>query len=170
MLCYGTFCKDFLHAYSIFYNFALPCSLCLNRAIFYSTCTNLLRTKDLRKVSTYPLVCLRFSQTLLHQDLGTFLRKKSLNLGYINDFVLFIITLLPWLNLQTKQSLFTIQDLDIFHFVFKPIYVHLCLPRRSDDRTGVNLRLNGYFFSALINKTADKERGIIFASSHTGNI
>ena len=25
-------------------------------------------------------VCLRFSQTLLHQDLGTFLRKKSLNL------------------------------------------------------------------------------------------
>jgi hypothetical protein len=40
-----------------------------------------LRIKDLRKVSTYPLVCLRFSQTLLHQDLGTFLRKKSLNLG-----------------------------------------------------------------------------------------
>jgi len=47
----------------------------------YSTCTNLLRIKDLRKVSTYPLVCLRFSQTLLHQDLGTSLRKKSLNLG-----------------------------------------------------------------------------------------
>jgi len=88
----------------------------------------------------------------------------------INDFVLFIITLLPWLNLQTKQSLFTIQDLDIFHFVFKPIYVYLCLPRRSDDRTGVNLRLNGYFFSALINKTADKEQGVILASSHTGNI
>jgi len=42
-----------------------------------------LRIKDLRKVSTYPLVCLRFSQTLLHQDLGTFLRKKSLNLGDI---------------------------------------------------------------------------------------
>jgi hypothetical protein len=39
----------------------------------------------LRKVSTYPLVCLRFSQTLLHQDLGTFLRKKSLNLGLISD-------------------------------------------------------------------------------------
>jgi hypothetical protein len=42
-----------------------------------------MRIKDLRKVSTYPLVCLRFSQTLLHQDLGTFLRKKSLNLGFI---------------------------------------------------------------------------------------
>ena len=27
MLCYGTFCKDFLYAYGIFYNFALPCSL-----------------------------------------------------------------------------------------------------------------------------------------------
>ena len=54
----------------------------LNLAIFYSTCTNLLRIKDLRKVSTYPLVCLRFSQTLLHQNLGTFLRKKSLNLGW----------------------------------------------------------------------------------------
>ena len=46
----------------------------------------------------------------------------------------------------------------------------LCLPRRSDDRTGVNLRLNGYFFSALINKTAAKERGIILASIHAGNI
>jgi hypothetical protein len=46
-----------------------------------ATCTNLLRIKDLRKVSTYPLVCLRFSQTLLHQDLSTFLRKKLLNLG-----------------------------------------------------------------------------------------
>jgi hypothetical protein len=42
-----------------------------------------MRIKDLRKVSTYPLVCLRFSQTLMHQDLGTFLRKKSLNLGFI---------------------------------------------------------------------------------------
>ena len=40
----------------------------------------------------------------------------------------------------------------------------------QDDRTGMNLRLNSYFFFALINKTADKERGIIFASSHTGNI
>jgi len=37
--------------------------------------------QGLAKVSTYPLVCLRFSQTLLHQDLGTFLRKESLNLG-----------------------------------------------------------------------------------------
>jgi hypothetical protein len=42
--------------------------------------SNFLRIKDLQKVSTYPLECLGFSQTLLHQDLGTFLRKKSLNL------------------------------------------------------------------------------------------
>ena len=49
-----------------------------------------MRTKDLRKVSTYPLVCLRFSQTLLHQDLGTFLRKKSLNLGYMLKLIRYI--------------------------------------------------------------------------------
>jgi len=42
-----------------------------------------LRIKGLRKISAYPLVCLHFSQTLLHQDLGTFLRKKSLNSGSI---------------------------------------------------------------------------------------
>ena len=62
----------------------------LNRAVFYSICTNLLRIKDLRKASTYPLVCLRFSQTLLHQDLGTFLRKKPLNLG-----IILILTVFP---------------------------------------------------------------------------
>ncbi|MEA3415719.1 MAG: hypothetical protein U9R02_06105, partial [Thermodesulfobacteriota bacterium] len=43
----------------------------------------LLRIKDSRKSSTYPRVCLWFSQTLMHQDLGTYLRNKSLNLGYI---------------------------------------------------------------------------------------
>ncbi|MEA3416566.1 MAG: hypothetical protein U9R02_10505, partial [Thermodesulfobacteriota bacterium] len=42
----------------------------------------LLRIKDSRKSSTYPRVCLWFSQTLMHQDLGTYLRNKSLNLGY----------------------------------------------------------------------------------------
>jgi len=49
-----------------------------------------LRIKDSQKSSTYPWVCtprafpaghLWFSQTLLHQDLGTSLPKKSLNLG-----------------------------------------------------------------------------------------
>ena len=53
----------------------------LNRAIFYSICTDLLRIKDSRKSSTYPRVCLRFSRILMHQDLSTSLRKKSLNLG-----------------------------------------------------------------------------------------
>jgi len=53
----------------------------LNRAIFNSICTDLLRIKDSRNPSTYPWVCLRFSQTLLHQDLGTSLPQKSLNLG-----------------------------------------------------------------------------------------
>jgi hypothetical protein len=40
-----------------------------------------LRIKGLQKSSTYPWVCLWFLQTLLHQDLDTFLRKKSLNFG-----------------------------------------------------------------------------------------
>ncbi|MEA3416002.1 MAG: hypothetical protein U9R02_07580, partial [Thermodesulfobacteriota bacterium] len=42
---------------------------------------DLLRIKDSRKSSTYPRVCLWFSQTLMHQYLGTYLRNKSLNLG-----------------------------------------------------------------------------------------
>jgi hypothetical protein len=53
----------------------------LNRAIFYSICTDLLGIMDPRKSSTYPRVCLRFSRILMHQDLSTSLRKKSLNLG-----------------------------------------------------------------------------------------
>ncbi|MBW2722712.1 MAG: MBL fold metallo-hydrolase [Deltaproteobacteria bacterium] len=39
--------------------------------------------KDSRKSSTYPRVCLLFSQTLRHQDIITFLPQKSLNLGMI---------------------------------------------------------------------------------------
>jgi len=53
-------------------------TLNLNQAIFYSICTDLLRIKDPRKSSTYPRVCLRFSRTLMHQDLSTSLRKKLL--------------------------------------------------------------------------------------------
>ena len=48
---------------------------------FYSICTNLLRIKALQKSSIYPRVCLRFVQIFLHQDLSTYLRNKSLNLG-----------------------------------------------------------------------------------------
>ncbi|MEA3417140.1 MAG: hypothetical protein U9R02_13500, partial [Thermodesulfobacteriota bacterium] len=49
---------------------------------------DLLRIKDSRKSSTYPRVCLWFSQTLMHQDLGTYLRNKSLNLGLSYFFTL----------------------------------------------------------------------------------
>jgi hypothetical protein len=41
----------------------------LNRAIFDAICTDLPRIKDSRKSSVYPLVCLRFSYTLLRHDL-----------------------------------------------------------------------------------------------------
>jgi len=40
---------------------------------------NLLRIEGSQKASTDPLVCLHFLQTLLHQDLGTSLREKSLS-------------------------------------------------------------------------------------------
>jgi enoyl-CoA hydratase len=55
-------------------------ALCFTR-IFYSICADLLRIKASQKSSTYPRVCLRFLQILMHQDLSTYLRKKSLNLG-----------------------------------------------------------------------------------------
>jgi hypothetical protein len=54
----------------------------LNWAIFYSIRADLLRIKASQKFSTYPRVCLRFFQILMHQYLSTYLRKKSLNLGY----------------------------------------------------------------------------------------
>ena len=44
-----------------------------------------LAQQGLQKSSTYPWVCLCFLRTLLHQDLGTSLRNKSLNLGYNTD-------------------------------------------------------------------------------------
>jgi hypothetical protein len=53
----------------------------LNRAIFLSICTDLLRIKGSQKASTDPLVCLRLLRTLIHQDLGTPLREKSLSSG-----------------------------------------------------------------------------------------
>jgi len=53
-----------------------------------------LRIKDPRKSSTYPRVCLRFSRTLMHQDLSTSLRKKSLNLGH-NNFITVYLLLFP---------------------------------------------------------------------------
>ena len=61
--------------------FELSISSNLNWAIFYSICADLLRIKASQKSSTYPRVCLRFLQILMHQDLSTYLRKKSLNLG-----------------------------------------------------------------------------------------
>ena len=44
-------------------------------------CANLLRPGRLRKCSTYQLVCLRYSQSPEHQDLGTSHSPKSLILG-----------------------------------------------------------------------------------------
>ena len=88
----------------------------LSWAIFISICTNLLRIKGSQKASTDPLVCLRFLWTLLHQDLGTSLREKSLSSGFIwyvcgphgmnqimrsNRSPLFRKTISPWYDSET---------------------------------------------------------------------
>jgi hypothetical protein len=81
--------------WAFFKGLTLPADLCatiyaftilnqdkdLSRAIFFSICTEFLRIKGLQKASTDPWVSLRFLRTLLHQDLGTSLRKKSLSSG-----------------------------------------------------------------------------------------
>jgi hypothetical protein len=54
---------------------------------FFEIASNLLRINGSQKASTDPRVCLRFLRTLLHQDLGTSLREKSLISGITNRYI-----------------------------------------------------------------------------------
>ena len=96
----------------------------LNWAVFYSICTDLLRIKASQNSSTYPRVCLRFLQILMHQDLSTYLRKKSLNLGIINS-VFVVHGMYPtWLQSKTLGDDFATAQCSALYMIIKPWLFH----------------------------------------------
>ena len=63
-----------------------PYTFNLNWVICGSIWTDLLRIKDSQKFSTYPRVCLRFSQILMHQDISAYFSSKKKMWNLLNLF------------------------------------------------------------------------------------